>query len=137
MLENLWDAAKLIAEIHRSQTTARRACILPSVSKQMTEHLTKKKTDKFLFGENLGERIKKIKMINKMGQDIRTQPSKLPYNPSNSSNWKGPFVPQKSTTQSGPKQRPYNPRKSTTAESSKKPNYPRSDRSQAQRRRYH
>lgn len=32
-LEQVWDAAKLLIEIHKSQTVTRRACILPILSK--------------------------------------------------------------------------------------------------------
>ncbi|EZA52647.1 hypothetical protein X777_08538 [Ooceraea biroi] len=76
MLENLWDAAQLLAEIQHSQTIARKAYILPSVSKQIAEQWVKRKVDKYLFGENLGDRIKEIKMINKLGQEIKLQPAK-------------------------------------------------------------
>lgn len=104
-LENLWDAAQLLAELHYSQTIARRACILPSVSKQMAEQLLQRKADKYLFGKNLCEKIKEVKMINKLGQDIKIQPPKTTTNLPSSTNWKGPLVSQKSATQSGPKQR--------------------------------
>lgn len=134
ILESLWDVAQLVAEIHHSQTVARRACILPSVSKQMAEQLAKRKTDKYLFGENLGERIKEIKMISKIGQDIKIQPSKMSSNSQNPSNWKGPLGSQKSATQSGYKQRPQQSRKPTTSESTKKPYYPRSSRYRDQAR---
>lgn len=125
-LEKLWDAAQLLAEIHHSQTIARRACILPSVSKQMAEQLLQRKADKYLFGENLCEKIKEVKMINKIGQDIKIQPQKTISNTPSSSNWKGPLVSQKSTTQSGPRYRPQQPRKSTASDSTKK-SYPRSN----------
>ncbi|RLU18394.1 hypothetical protein DMN91_008751 [Ooceraea biroi] len=48
MLENLWDAAQLLAEIQHSQTIARKAYILPSVSKQIAEQWVKRKQ---LFNE--------------------------------------------------------------------------------------
>ncbi|KMQ91452.1 reverse transcriptase and recombinase [Lasius niger] len=126
MLENLWDGAQLLAEIHHSQTIARRACILPSVSKQMAEQLTKRRADKYLFGKNLGERIKEIKLINRLGQDIKIQPAKTISTVPNPSNWKSPLVSQKSATQSGYKQRPHQSRKLTATESSRKSSYPRS-----------
>ncbi|XP_011860134.1 PREDICTED: uncharacterized protein LOC105557495 [Vollenhovia emeryi] len=123
-LENLWDAAQLLAEIHHSQTIARRACILPSVSKQMADQLMKREADKYLFGENLGERIKEIKMINKLGQDMKIQPKTTP-NLQSSSNWKGPLVSLKSPTQSGPKYRPEQSRRPAASESTRK-SYPKS-----------
>lgn len=142
MLENLWDAAQLLAEVHHSQTVARRACILPSVSKQMADQLAKRKADKYLFGDNLGERIKEIKMISKIGQDIKIQPPKTSSISQNPLNWKDPLGSQKSAMQSSYKQRLQQLRKPTTAEATKKPYYPKSSRYRDQaryrdRHRYH
>lgn len=133
MLGNLWDVAQLLAEVHHSQTIARRACILPSVSKQMSEQLTKRKLDKYLFGENLCERIKEIKMINKIGQEMKSQPPKV-ITTQKASNWKGPSVPQKSATQAGYKQHSQQPRKPTSKElsSTRRSSYPRSNQFRAQ-----
>lgn len=61
MLEKVWDATKLLVKIHRSQTVARKACILPTLSKQWASTLEKRTTDKFLFGDKLPEKVKEIK----------------------------------------------------------------------------
>ncbi|CAG5077997.1 Protein of unknown function, partial [Cotesia congregata] len=65
-LEKVWDAAKLLIEIHRSQTVARKACILPTLSKQWATALEKRTTDSYLFGEKLVDKVKEIKAIGKV-----------------------------------------------------------------------
>ncbi|XP_057333596.1 uncharacterized protein LOC130672847 [Microplitis mediator] len=62
-LEQVWDASKLLIEIHRSQTVARKACILPTLSKQWATALEKRVTDSYLFGEKLVDKVKEIKAI--------------------------------------------------------------------------
>ncbi|CAD6227234.1 GSCOCG00006045001-RA-CDS [Cotesia congregata] len=42
----------MLIEIHRSQTVARKACILPNLSKQWASTLEKRVTDNYLFGDN-------------------------------------------------------------------------------------
>ncbi|XP_044598702.1 uncharacterized protein LOC123274954 [Cotesia glomerata] len=66
-LEQIWDAAKLLIEIHKSQTVARKACILPTLSKQWATALEKRVTDSYLFGEKLVDKVKEIKAIGKVG----------------------------------------------------------------------
>ncbi|XP_034945012.1 uncharacterized protein [Chelonus insularis] len=48
-LEQVWDAAELLIEIHKSQTVARRACILPTLSKQNETNPTKETIWYFWF----------------------------------------------------------------------------------------
>ncbi|XP_043276104.1 uncharacterized protein [Venturia canescens] len=57
-LENLNDAAKLMADTHFQINQSRRALILPGVSKPLKELLDKAKSDSELFGKNLTEKIK-------------------------------------------------------------------------------
>lgn len=63
----------------------------------MAEQLLQRKADKYLFDENLCEKIKGIKVINKLRQDIKIQPQKTTPNTPSSSNRKDPLVSQKST----------------------------------------
>jgi len=46
----------------------------------MAEQLLQRKADKYLFGKNLSEKIKEVKMINKLGQDIKIEPLKTTSN---------------------------------------------------------
>ncbi|XP_034944884.1 uncharacterized protein [Chelonus insularis] len=78
-LEQVWDAAKLLIEIHKSQTVARRACILPTLSKQWATALEKREPDNFLFGEKLTEKVKEIKAMEKVGEEMKPTPPKKPY----------------------------------------------------------
>ncbi|CAD6228482.1 GSCOCG00012047001-RA-CDS, partial [Cotesia congregata] len=79
MLENLWESSRILTELFRGQTVARKACILPSLNKQTASLLDKTETGKFLFGEKLGEKIKESKVIDKISTDIKSQlPLKKP-----------------------------------------------------------
>lgn len=71
ILENLSDTAKLLIEIHRVQSKARIAYILPSVSKEFRSMLDKTTPDSFLFGSELANKIKDAKEVAKIGKDFK------------------------------------------------------------------
>ncbi|KAJ8937329.1 hypothetical protein NQ314_011935 [Rhamnusium bicolor] len=75
-LEQVWNAAKLLIEIHRSQTVARKACILPTLSKTWATTLEKRVTDSYLFGDKLVDKVKEIKAIGKVGEEMKLVPVK-------------------------------------------------------------
>ncbi|CAD6216741.1 GSCOCG00011357001-RA-CDS, partial [Cotesia congregata] len=101
-----WNAAKLLIEIHRSQTVARKACILPTLSKQWATALEKRVTDDYLFGEKLVDKVKEIKAISKVGEKMKSAPVKKAFttpghlNARSSSGEKKSFAPasRKTTT---------------------------------------
>ncbi|CAG5073398.1 Protein of unknown function, partial [Cotesia congregata] len=105
-LEQVWNAAKLLIEIHRSQTVARKACILPTLSKQWATALEKRVTDDYLFGEKLVDKVKEIKAISKVGEKMKSAPVKKAFttpghlNARSSSGEKKSFAPasRKTTT---------------------------------------
>lgn len=69
-LEQVWNAVKLLIEIHRSQTVARKACILPTLSKHWATVLEERVTDDYLLGEKLVDKVKEIKAIGKVWSTI-------------------------------------------------------------------
>ncbi|XP_067214372.1 uncharacterized protein [Linepithema humile] len=127
-LTDAWNSARILVEIHRSQTIARRACILPSLSKPFAEALEKREADTFLFGEKLGEKINQLKSVDKLGREIKLQFPKKPTPQTKQLNWKSPSVSQnqKPTPQTGYKSKP--PQKSSAHKTSSRQNlsYPRS-----------
>lgn len=123
VLGDVWNAARVMAEIHRSQTAARLACILPSLTKSFAEALSKREADKSLFGEHLSEKIAQMKTCDKLGQEIKMQPPKKPH--TNPLNWRSSSAPQKSTSQTSYKIKP--PAKASAPKRTAKPSsYPKS-----------
>lgn len=137
MLEKVWDAAKLLIEIHRSQTVARKACILPTLSKQWATALEKRVTDKFLFGDKLVDKVKEIKAMGKVGDKMKPQVPKKTTAPPSSLNWKS-SLSQKSVSQSSLKPSTY--RKPPTSKNQtrqpvyQKPGQPRHSNPRSQNR---
>ncbi|XP_043281687.1 uncharacterized protein [Venturia canescens] len=80
-LENLNDAAKLMADTHFQINQSRRALILPGVSKPLKELLDKTKSDSELFGKNLTEKISETKALEKMGRTVKSTEFVRPVNP--------------------------------------------------------
>ncbi|CAD6229279.1 GSCOCG00012104001-RA-CDS, partial [Cotesia congregata] len=76
ILGNIWDAARIQAELHHSQSIARRAYILPGPRKQVASSLEERQIDTQLFGDKLGEKIKEIKSMDKLTHDLKVQPQK-------------------------------------------------------------
>ncbi|XP_066582003.1 uncharacterized protein [Prorops nasuta] len=64
-VEKLNDAAKLMNHLAFEETESRKAFILPMVDNQCKSLLKESETDEFLFGRNLGTRIKEVKSIDK------------------------------------------------------------------------
>ncbi|XP_053997319.1 uncharacterized protein LOC128886425 [Hylaeus anthracinus] len=77
-VEKINDAVKLINHITFEETQSHKAFILPMVEKQCKTLLKESETDSFLFGTNLGARIKEAQNLNKMGQNLKIQSSHSP-----------------------------------------------------------
>lgn len=75
LVQRLNEAAKLIMSIHYNQTESRKAFIYPGIKLQFRDMLKNRKTDSFLFGSGLAEKIKESKNVQKLSQDVRNQPS--------------------------------------------------------------
>ena len=106
LLEWLCDAGKCFVEVHHAQSRARAAYILPGVSKPMRDALEKTKPDSFLFGKNLGEKIKEVKAMEKLTKDLKPKPSgtsykKTPLRPTRALNWRGPIPVTSGSTADG------------------------------------
>ncbi|XP_074099223.1 uncharacterized protein LOC141527564 [Cotesia typhae] len=98
-LERVWEAAKLLIEVQRSQTVARKACILPTLSKPYVSALEKRTTDDYLFGINLVEKVKEIKAIGKVGEEMKPSLPQKPLVAANSLNFKSSLSQKKSVPQ--------------------------------------
>lgn len=80
LLNSLYDTGKILCDIHHSQLTGRRACILPSIRNLSLKTVLQDTTaDNYVFGNNLAEKIKEAKIFIKMGNELKT-----PLNPTSS-----------------------------------------------------
>lgn len=72
-VQRLNEAAKLIIEIHHNQSVSRKTFIYPGVKKQFQNMLKETKSDNLLFGNNLADKIKDSKNIEKLSQNVKNQ----------------------------------------------------------------
>lgn len=80
LLKRLMDMGRLLCDIQHTESVARRNFSLFSVKKEMKEHLTNTKIDKYLFGENFSEALKNAKAVNKSVSDLKVQPKNTKKN---------------------------------------------------------
>ena len=88
-VQKLNDAAKLINHMIYCQTESRKSFILPGVEKLNKQILSSSKTDEFLFGKNLKDRINEAKSIQKVGQSMKQSMTVTkPLQSRNDLNWR-------------------------------------------------
>lgn len=90
LLECFADAGRLLACAHRLDTISRKAIIVPSLDKKVKAILDDTKSDVFLFGDNLTEKLKAAKIIEKTSLELKPATQKQPQQGNSSGNWKGP-----------------------------------------------
>lgn len=126
LLKNLCDAGKMMTQVHQGFSTTRRAFISPSLNKQVRSTLEATTPDQLLYGSNLSEKVKEVKTMSKLGQDLRVTPP-TPAKKTSYLNSKSSFVKFKNQTG----QKPRIPPKSNNnfhgrRQFSKRPNNPQS-----------
>ena len=92
LLKYLVDAGKLLSVVHHQEAISRKAMILPGIEKNMKIVLENTKLDKYLFGENLSEKIKSEKSLEKTASDLKVKPmvKTVPLRQQNNLNYKNP-----------------------------------------------
>lgn len=75
LLEYLCDARKLLTTSHHQELVARKYCIYPSFEKKVRTMLEELASDEFLFGNNLADKIKSVKNIEKVGLELKQKPA--------------------------------------------------------------
>lgn len=83
VVECLADSGRILSDLNYTISSVRRSLILPSLSKSVKETVEKTKPLGFLFGAELGEKVKEAKNFEKTGKDLKA--------PANS------FLPRKKT----------------------------------------
>lgn len=111
-LDNVWVASKLLIVIHRPQTIARKACILPALSKQWDSMLEKRVTDTYLFDDKLVGKVKEVNAMGKVGDEMKLSVPKKNFLTQSSLNFRSSSSQQKAVSHMSYKNLP--PRKPPT-----------------------
>ncbi|KAL4702825.1 hypothetical protein ACJJTC_003983 [Scirpophaga incertulas] len=115
LIKKLSEVGQLLLDLHYENTVNRRMLITPTLDKKILSMTQDVKRDSYLFGENLGDKIKASKAAEKSGLQIRNNRNIGPqasgskkYVPQG--NWRGPprQQSQQAVRQGGNKQRTSN-----------------------------
>lgn len=103
LLKALIDSGRLLCDLFRQLTKARKALIYPALEKKARTLLENSETDEFLFGSGLSDRVKTAKSVEKVGLTLKPQVTtkKTPYRPQFGLNWRSPSVRLPSYPQAG------------------------------------
>ncbi|XP_064215416.1 uncharacterized protein LOC107397419 [Tribolium castaneum] len=77
LLKLLIDSGKILTDLFFNMSRSRRANIAQNLNKSMKDIIQKDTPGHFLFGEDLSERIKSAKTLQKSSQDLKAVPDKL------------------------------------------------------------
>lgn len=81
--------SQIFLDLHYENTQHRRKLITSALDKKFTSTLTEVRRDAFLFGANLGEKIKASKTAEKSGLQIRRNNISNPSSSRQQLNWRG------------------------------------------------
>lgn len=116
MVKKLSEIGQLLLDLHYENTINRRMLIIPSLDQKFLSMTQDVKRDSYLFGENLGEKIKASKVAEKSGLQIRNSRTVGPQASGSKKfipqgNWRGPprQQGQQAARPGGNKQRTVNP----------------------------
>lgn len=70
-LQILNDAGRLLSDVHHSQSTSRRELVALNLNKELKDTLSNAPIDGWLFGDNLDDRVKATKNIERSGQALK------------------------------------------------------------------
>lgn len=79
VIECISDAGRLLADVHFGQTESRRSLIISNVNKKIRNTLLETPRDALLFGEDLTERIKNAKAVERSSLSLQATASYQKY----------------------------------------------------------
>ncbi|KAJ8723719.1 hypothetical protein PYW07_007699 [Mythimna separata] len=96
-LKQLMDVCRILCNIQHAESATRRNFAIFSIKKDLKDHLTDTKIDKYLFGENLAETIRSARAVTKSGTEMKTKTQQKPktFPQSNNLNWRSPAPARK------------------------------------------
>ncbi|RVE40649.1 hypothetical protein evm_014701 [Chilo suppressalis] len=72
VLKSISDACRILCDMYHYETETRKKFVVSSINTGLQGALTNAITDKFLFGENMSERLKTAKTVQKSGEELKT-----------------------------------------------------------------
>lgn len=70
LLKPLSDACRMLCDSHHIETRTRRSIIMSSINTTLRDALANANRDKYLFGEDLSEKLKAAKIVQKTGESL-------------------------------------------------------------------
>ncbi|XP_048484189.1 uncharacterized protein LOC125490097 [Plutella xylostella] len=70
LLQPLSDACRLLCDSHNMETKTRRSIVMSTINTSLRETLTNSSRDKYLFGEDLTEKLKAAKSVQRTGESL-------------------------------------------------------------------
>ncbi|XP_049865489.1 H/ACA ribonucleoprotein complex non-core subunit NAF1-like [Pectinophora gossypiella] len=81
LLKPISDACRILCDNHFMETKSRRNMVISSTNMQLKDTLMESVRDQsWLFGENISEKVKAAKSIQRSGDDLKNQPKQTPKN---------------------------------------------------------
>ncbi|XP_048488805.1 uncharacterized protein LOC119691882 [Plutella xylostella] len=71
VLQPISDACRIMCDMHHYETMTRKKFVYSSINSELKDALTNSKTDKFLFGENMSDRLKAAKTVQRSGEALK------------------------------------------------------------------
>lgn len=71
LLKPVNDACRILCDMHHSETVIRKKFVVSSISTGLKDTLSSTCTDKYLFGDNMSEKIKNAKNVQKSGEALK------------------------------------------------------------------
>ncbi|KAJ8940763.1 hypothetical protein NQ317_011138, partial [Molorchus minor] len=71
LIELISDVGRIMADLHHTQSESRRVLVGQSLNKNFKDTLVDTSLDGWLFGDNLGDRVKTAKALERSGQDLK------------------------------------------------------------------
>lgn len=91
ILKRLSEVSQIFLDLHHENTKQRRKLITSSLDKKFSATITDVKRDAFLFGTNLGEKIRATKTAEKSGLQVKRHNVSIPSTSRQpQGNWRGP-----------------------------------------------
>lgn len=112
LIKKLSETSQIFLDLHNENTKTRRKLVMSSLDKKFSAVVADVKRDEFLFGADLGEKIKATKSAEKSGLQIKRSEATITRTPKfpvpSQGNWRGPprgHQAPRGPRQGGPKNR--------------------------------
>lgn len=71
-LKPISDACRVLCDMHYYETETRKKFVISSTNSGLKDALSNSVTDKFLFGENMSEKLKTAKTVQRSGEELKS-----------------------------------------------------------------